>query len=477
MTREQLIQRTTGVKGLKMKGQELGKFDFSGLDLTGADFSFSNLTKANFEGATLKGANLSFAALRGANFTNADLSDADLSFSDLSGVAIEGANLSGAKLNFSAISARREKLPERVEPLTLATLLKKPGWGLLIGMTLGALVVYGFSGIIYFTAQIIGTQDPVTAALYRFLIAQNILLGASLFALVWALDSWLNQTGWPPWGRHLTVSVLTVVSTSIVSFLTYYTLGYQAVTELQRRPGYVNDNAPACVYLLSYILVANGMLYLLQQGRQVTRKLSEQEFQLLNMEKLKTRAELDALQAKINPHFLYNALNSIASLVHEDPDKAESMTLHLSKLFRYTTGRDGSHFSSLADELDMVKTYLQVESVRFGDRLTFTISPISDAISQAQIPQFLLQPVVENAIKHGIAKRADGGLIDIRITEDDGWLTLCVHDNGPAFPDTMGAGYGLRSIQDKLRLLYGEAATVTLQNDPSKQVVIKLKTA
>ena len=212
----------------------------------------------------------------------------------------------------------------------------------------------------------------------------------------------------------------------------------------------------------------------MHQGRQVTRKLSEQEFQLLNMEKLKTRAELDALQAKINPHFLYNALNSIASLVHEDPDKAESMTLHLSKLFRYTTGRDGSHFSSLADEIDMVKTYLQVESVRFGDRLTFTISPITEAVSQTQIPQFLLQPVVENAIKHGIAKRADGGLIDIQITEDAGWLTLCVHDNGPAFPDTMGAGYGLRSIQDKLRLLYGEAATVTLQNDPKKQVIIKL---
>ncbi|MEZ0538638.1 pentapeptide repeat-containing protein [Fibrella arboris] len=477
MTREQLIQRTTGVKGVKMRGQDLGRFDFSGLDLTDADFSFSNLTKANFEGSILKGANLIFAALRGANFTNADLSNADLSFSDLSAVSIEGANLSGAKINFSAISAKREKFPERSEPLTLASLLAKPGWGVLIGMVFGALVVYGFSGIIYFTAQIITTKDPATAMLYRFLIAQNILLGATTFLLVWAISRWLIRTNWRPWARHLLVSGLVVASSTIVSFSTYYLIGYQAVMILRKRADYVDDNAPGGVYLLSYILVANVMLYLLQQGREVTRKLSEQEFQLLNMEKLKNRAELDALQAKINPHFLYNSLNSIASLVHEDPDKAETMTLLLSKLFRYTTGRDSSHFSSLSEEIDMVKTYLEVEAVRFGDRLTFTISPISETTNRLQVPQFLLQPIVENAIKHGIAKRADGGLISIAITDEQGWLTLYIHDNGPAFPDTMGAGYGLRSIQDKLRLLYGESATVSLQNEPRKQVIIKLKAA
>ncbi|MBO0947197.1 pentapeptide repeat-containing protein [Fibrella forsythiae] len=477
MTREQLIQRTTGVSGLKMKGQDLGQFDFSGLDLTGADFSFSDLSRANFEGAILKGADLSFASLTGVNFTNTDLSNADLRFSDLSGVAIDGANLTGAKMNFSSISAKRDPLSARSEPITLATLLKQPGWGLLTGMILGALVVYGFSSIIYFTGQIVITKDQVMAALYRFLIAQNILIGATTFLLVWTIDRWLDQTSWKLWAKHALVSALTVLTCTTVSVLCFFWLGYAAVTELRQRPDYSDDNAPGWIYTISYVLVANCVLYLLNQGRQVTRKLSEQEFQLLTMEKLKTRAELDALQAKINPHFLYNSLNSIASLVHEDPDKAESMTLHLSKLFRYTTGRDGSHFSSLAEELDMVQTYLKVEAVRFGDRLTFTISSISEAISQAQIPQFLLQPVVENAIKHGVAKRADGGLINIDITERNGWLTLCVHDNGPAFPETMGAGYGLRSIQDKLRLLYGEAAAVSLQNEPIKQVVIKLKIA
>ena len=213
---------------------------------------------------------------------------------------------------------------------------------------------------------------------------------------------------------------------------------------------------------------------MLQQGRQLTRKLSEQEYQLLNLEKLKTRAELDALQAKINPHFLYNALNSIASLVHDNPDKAEEMTLLLSKLFRYSTGRDGELFASLADELEMVRTYLQVEQVRFGNRLTFSVDVSDPALSELKLPQFLLQPIVENAIKHGIAKRADSGRIDVRIYEKNKELQLCVHDNGPAFPDDMSGGYGLRSIQDKLKLLYGDDARVELQNWPLKQVLISV---
>ncbi len=236
------------------------------------------------------------------------------------------------------------------------------------------------------------------------------------------------------------------------------------------------------MYVLANMLIGNVLLYTLRQGRQLTRKMTEQEVRLLSLDKLKTRAELDALQAKINPHFLYNALNSIASLVHDNPDKAEEMTLLLSKLFRYSTGRDGDLFASLADELEMVKTYLQVEQVRFGNRLTFSVDVADPKLVELKLPQFLLQPIVENAIKHGIAKRADAGRIDVRIYEKkrdqtDGPtdLYLCVHDNGPAFSDEMGGGYGLRSIQDKLKLLYGNDARLELQNWPVKQVLIRIK--
>lgn len=475
MTREQLIQQTSGTQRLQLRGHSLRKFDFSGLDLSGADLSFSDLTKANFAGAILRGADLSFSAITGGNFQDADLSEANLSFSDLSSTDLTGANLTGAKLNFAAVSAKPDPRSERAEPLMLAKLLQKPGWGLLIGMVLGALVVYGFSGVIYFTAQIVTARDPLYAQLYQFLIAQNVTIGASVFLVIWLLDSWLNQTFRRLWVRHLLASVATFLTTTFASLTTYALLGRAAVEQLEKRPDYINDNAPSWVYVAAYLLVGNMVLYGLRQGRQLSRKISEQEFQLLNMEKLKNRAELDALQAKINPHFLYNALNSIASLVHDDPDKAEEMTLLLSKLFRYSTGRDGSLFTTLADELDMVRTYLRVEQVRFGDRLRFEVEGHNARFDALTIPQFLLQPLVENAIKHGISKRADEGRIRVGIREEAGWLLLTVQDSGPPFPDDMGGGYGLRSIQDKLRLLYADDARFELQNVPQKQVCLALK--
>ncbi|GAB2565798.1 histidine kinase [Spirosoma areae] len=475
MTRDQLIG-TIGKNGrrIKMQASDLAGFDFSGLDLTGADLSFSNLTRANFRGAILRNADLSFSSLTGADFTDADLYEANLNFSSLEGVNLTGANVEGATFSFSGRTKYPDETKLPAEPITLTTVLQKPGWGTLIGMALGALLIYGCNAVIYFSHLIWVAKDPLMAGLYRFLIAQNIADGATVFLITWALSGWLSHQFQAIWKRHVLISIAVVLSFFIVNTAMYLTLGKPFIDELMKRPGGIEKTAPWYIYVFGDLLIANMFLYVLQQGRQLTRKLSEQEFKLLNLEKMKTRAELDALQAKINPHFLYNALNSIASLVHENPDKAEEMTLLLSKLFRYSTGRDGELFATLADELEMVRTYLQVEQVRFGNRLTFSVEVSDPALNELKLPQFLLQPIVENAIKHGIAKRADAGRIDVRIYEKTSELHLCVHDNGPAFPDDMSGGYGLRSIQDKLKLLYGDDARVELQNWPLKQVLISI---
>ncbi len=477
MTREQLID-TIGKNGrrLSMKAADLTGSDFSGLDLTQADFRFADLRRANFRGAILRQADLSYANLTGANLTDADLYEANLNFCGLSDTNLTGANMEGAKVNFSVGQSQPSsttKLP--AEPITLTTILQKPGWGLMIGALLGALLIYGCNAIVYFTNLIVTAEDPVLVGLYRFLIVQNMTDGIVMFLLVWVLSIRLARTVAKPWKRHLIVTGVVLLSFFIVNTGVYYLIGKPSIDELRKRSEDVYINAPWFFYVIGDLLVANFFLYILQQGRQMTRKLTEQEFQLLNLEKLKTRAELDALQAKINPHFLYNALNSIASLVHDDPEKAEEMTLLLSKLFRYSTGRDGDLFASLADELEMVRTYLQVEQVRFGNRLAFTVDISDPALNALRLPQFLLQPIVENAIKHGIAKRAESGRIDVRIYEKNDYLHLCVHDNGPAFPDDMGGGYGLRSIQDKLNLLYGDDADVEFQNFPLKQVLISIR--
>ena len=474
MTREQLIG-TIGKNGkrLQLRGSNLAKLDFSGLDLTGADLSFSNLDHANFRRTILRNADLSFSNLTGADFTDADLYEANFNFCGLQNVNLTGANVEGATFNFAGRSSyRSDATPERI---TLTTILQTPGWGIIIGMALGALLIYGCNGVIYFTNLIFTTKDPLMAGFYRFLIAQNIVDGAVVFLLTWALSGWLTRRFRTIWQRHVFLSWATVISFFVLNTTLYFWLGKAFVDELVKRPNFSTESAPWYIYVLGNVLIANAFLYVLQQGRQLTRKLSEQEFQLLNLEKLKTRAELDALQAKINPHFLYNALNSIASLVHEDPEKAEEMTLLLSKLFRYSTGRDGDLFATLADELEMVRTYLQVEQVRFGNRLTFSVEIADQVLTKLKLPQFLLQPIVENAIKHGIAKRADAGRVDVRIYEKGDELHLCVHDNGPAFSDDMGGGYGLRSIQDKLKLLYGDDARVELQNWPIKQVLLSIR--
>jgi len=476
MTREQLIG-TIGKNGkrIQLRGTDLAKFDFSGLDLTGADLSFSNLGKANFRGAILRQVNLSFSNLSGADFTDADLYEANFNFSSLEDVNLSGANVEGASFNFSGRSKYRpEATSVREEPITLTTILQKAGWGTLIGALIGSLLVYGCNAIIYFSHLILKADNPLMVGLYQFLITQNMVDGATCFLVTWALSGWLTRQFQAVWLRHVLLSIGVMFSILLINTALYYVLGKPVIDALAKLPGGIERTADWYIYVAGDLLVANVFLYVLQQGRQLTRKLSDQEFQLLNLEKLKTRAELDALQAKINPHFLYNALNSIASLVHEDPDKAEEMTLLLSKLFRYSTGRDGGLFATLSDELEMVRTYLQVEQVRFGNRLTFSVEISNPALSELRLPQFLLQPIVENAIKHGIAKRADLGRIDVRIYEKSGELHLCVHDNGPAFPDDMSGGYGLRSIQDKLKLLYGDEARVELQNWPLKQVLISI---
>ena len=473
MTREQLIG-TIGKNGrrLNMMGSDLAHFDFNGLDLTGADFRFSNLEKANFRGAILRRADLSFSNLEGASFVDADLFEANLNFCGLEDVDLTGANVEGATFNFSGRSKYRNPIDERPEPITLTNLLQKSGWGVALGCLLGGLLIYGANAVIYFTNLIAVAKDPAVIGLYRFLIVQNLTDGATTFLITWSLSNWLSRQFPVIWHRHVLLSVVVTISFIVVNTSIYILLGKPHIDILERRPGGIEETAEWYVYVMGDLLIANFFLYVLQQGRQLTRKLSEQEFQLLNLEKLKTRAELDALQAKINPHFLYNSLNSIASLVHDDPDKAEEMTLLLSKLFRHSTGRDGQLFATLADELEMVQTYLQVEQVRFGNRLTFSVEVADPNLIDLKLPQFLLQPIVENAIKHGIAKRADAGRIDVRIYQKNGELHLCVHDNGPGFPDDLSGGYGLRSIQDKLKLLYGDDARVELQNWPLKQVLI-----
>jgi sensor histidine kinase YesM len=203
----------------------------------------------------------------------------------------------------------------------------------------------------------------------------------------------------------------------------------------------------------------------------------ENEMKLSSLRELKTKAELTSLQSQINPHFLYNALNSIASLAHTNADKTEKMALSLSDLFKYTINRKGKEISTVNDELEMVRSYLEIEQTRFGDRLEFVIN-VEENVLQEEIPMFLLQPLVENAVKHGISKIEDKGVIKLNILKTEIGLEIEVIDNGPDFSEGLISGHGLQTVYDLLRLSYGDKASLKWQNAPQKSICISIdKTA
>lgn len=203
------------------------------------------------------------------------------------------------------------------------------------------------------------------------------------------------------------------------------------------------------------------------------RKLNEKELEVTRLMALKTKAELDALHSKVNPHFLYNALNSIADLAITDGKKARKMTIALADLFRYSINYSQNNFSSVNDEVSMTEVYLQIEKIRFEDQLNYTVSVDPDA-GHYLVPRFILQPLVENAVKHGL--KATGLMTEIHLSVrlDSDSLQISVADNGPAFPDELTPGYGVKSVYDKMDLLFPGLYEIRFINQPQKQVALTL---
>ena len=185
---------------------------------------------------------------------------------------------------------------------------------------------------------------------------------------------------------------------------------------------------------------------------------------------------MDTLQAKVNPHFLYNSLNSIASLAQINPAKTEEMALALSDFYKHSTNRQEEHLSTVALEIKQLQTYLNIEKIRFGERLQYKLD-IAENVLKTQIPRFLLQPIVENAIKYGFDKTTDKIKIRIQGEVINTQLHIRIMDSGESFSGQMNTGYGLRSIKKKLKLLYPNAHEIHFLNKPVKQVHIILETA
>lgn len=231
-------------------------------------------------------------------------------------------------------------------------------------------------------------------------------------------------------------------------------------------------------YIISnsiYLAAATGLIYTvinyLNLERQ--RKFDLKELELSRLRELKTKAELDALHSKINPHFLYNALNSIADLAITDGKKGRKMTIALADLFRYSINYSDHNYSTVQEELAMTEVYLQIEKIRFEDQLNYHIL-VEEPAAYYLLPRFLLQPIVENAVKHGLKATGRMTEINIEVKMDGDGLLVQVADNGPGFPADISPGYGVKSVFDKLDLLFPDQYAVQFSNEPRKQVSIHI---
>ncbi len=197
-----------------------------------------------------------------------------------------------------------------------------------------------------------------------------------------------------------------------------------------------------------------------------------------------SRSELKALRAQINPHFLFNALNAIAGLIHKDPARADETLEQLAEIFRYTLRGSESEWAVLAEELDFVRSYLEVERARFGQRFGVSVEAPED-VGTTRLPTMMVQTLVENAVKHGVATMRGPARIEISARRADGLVVIEVADSGPGFPEggdaarpvaapsgARGAGYGLRNVRERLAGHYGDRAQLVIRRDAERAMTV-----
>ncbi len=202
------------------------------------------------------------------------------------------------------------------------------------------------------------------------------------------------------------------------------------------------------------------------------------EMKLEQQERLLLQARMEALQSQINPHFLFNTLNSVSSLVRRDPDSAREMIVKLGNILRRLL-RKGDSFVPLREEVEFLDDYLDIEVARFGRDKLNVVKELEPASLDHLVPSMILQPLVENAIKHGFALKLDGGSIYIRSRNTGHRVVIEVEDDGVGMPPTgssasSGTGIGMLNVTERLQVVYGDAAEITIESQPGRGTLVRL---
>ncbi len=236
-------------------------------------------------------------------------------------------------------------------------------------------------------------------------------------------------------------------------------------------PTWPNPNPLSVVAVYATTLFAVTIPLKIWNNTRNETKLEEQQRLLL-------QARMDALSRQINPHFLFNTLNSVASLIRTNPQQARAVVYKLSNILRRLLRKHDS-FNPLSEELDLISDYLSIEMVRFGDKLRFE-KQVEAATLERLVPSMLLQPLVENCVKHGLSHKVDGGMVRFRSSLREGRLHLLVEDDGVGIPEAKLAtlreqGIGVSNVNERLKVLFGSDYRMWIDSTPGQGTRIEIE--
>ena len=230
--------------------------------------------------------------------------------------------------------------------------------------------------------------------------------------------------------------------------------------------------------LLGKAFLLNLPVYWLIVGaahvERLVRTAREKDRGQLRLEAQLADARLQTLRAQLQPHFLFNALNTISVLMHENVDSADRILLRLSALLRRSLDGSEAHEVTLGEEIGFLESYLEIEQARFGERLSYRIV-VPDAVREARVPTLILQPLVENALHHGIATRAGPGRVQIEAQRHGDVLRLSVSDDGRGLPQDPTERVGLANTRARLRLLHGDRQRFDVRNSADGGVIAEIE--
>jgi len=274
---------------------------------------------------------------------------------------------------------------------------------------------------------------------------------------------------------HIGTSILIGFTTRVLHDLIFFFLLAESGRHLSLSKLMLN-----VYFMTDYGAMIYWLILLVSYAIDYQKRYREGEVRATRLEAQLAQAQLQALKMQLHPHFLFNTLHSISALIHKDPDAADKMIARLGDFLRLTLENSGMQEVSLGQELEFLKCYLEIERIRFRDRLTVQMD-IEPRTLDARVPNLILQPIVENAIRHGIAPRTRPGHIEIGAKRLNGTLYVAVTDNGPGLPPDSGTGsivkegVGLSNTEARLKQLYGSEHRLDLANTSKGGLTVTLE--